>query len=143
MAQNNNIRLIGKSKLEICQFMTTNKAYFLAHDTVLIDKGEVISFQLKTDNDSTIIANNAVVITYVFTSGRCDGISMICYGSESLNELSKRFDKEFRRLGTNVWIDDTVSVGLRILVLPSYTSRQGIEIAMFRVDIGRINIFKN
>jgi hypothetical protein len=133
---------IGKSKFEIYQFMQANKAFELDMDTVLIDKGEVLRYKLKVHNDSIIYANRIITFTYYLSEGRCDGIRIIIYGSDSLTALVDKLNKHYRRAGVNVWIDEHLSIGVRIIELEPYFF-QGGKLELYQVDTGMIDFMKH
>jgi len=133
---------IGRTKQEVMLFMQSSTVYHLEADTVHIDIGELLYYKLHSYNDSTILANRVLNLTFFFEKGKCDGIRFILYGSDSMLQLIERLDKSFRRVGVNVWVDNDVKVGVRIIQLETYYSNNA-SIELFQIDMTDLDIFKN
>lgn len=134
--------LIGTSKLEVKNVMQRNPAYYLHTDTVLLDLGESLWYELSEITDESLLKNRVLNFVFFFKKDKCNGIRFIVFGSDRIIDLMSGLDKHYRRVGVNLWIDDTVNVGIRVIELPVIDAQQQ-KVNMYRVDIGTIDIFKH
>lgn len=134
--------LIGASKSDVKIYMANKEAYQLFADTVLLDMGETLWYDLKEVTDDSVIKNRILNFVFFFEKGYCNGVRFVILGSDKVIPLMESLDRTYRRIGVNLWVDEKVSIGVRIIQLPIYNP-DGSNAGFFRIDMGTVDIFKN
>lgn len=130
---------IDKTIPEIKYQMSHKYLYDLTYDTVTVDLGTYLKYDLIDLTKESIVQNRILFYIFYFTAEKCDGVKMGVFGEDAVVNFISKINETYKQVESNVWVNPQNQTAIRITKLPPV---DGKDLDLFEIDLGILTVVK-